>query len=58
MGYPPSLREAANFPQAIDAYFKGLEQDEDDLHVVLLSNMEDGVWQPIRKVHELLMAAR
>jgi hypothetical protein len=26
-----------------------------DISVVLLSNMEDGVWEPIWTVHELVM---
>lgn len=29
---------------------------EHDVNVVLLSNMEDGVWEPVRKVHEVVMA--
>lgn len=28
---------------------------EQDISVVLLSNMEDGVWGPIRKIHELVV---
>ncbi len=28
-----------------------------DINVVLLSNMSDGVWQPVRKIHEWLMPA-
>jgi CubicO group peptidase (beta-lactamase class C family) len=31
-------------------YFK------DDINVVILSNMEQGVWQPVRKVHDVLVA--
>jgi CubicO group peptidase (beta-lactamase class C family) len=27
-----------------------------DINVVLLSNMEDGVWEPVRKIHELVVA--
>jgi hypothetical protein len=29
-----------------------------DINVILLSNMEDGVWQPIRRLHEWVMAGR
>ena len=28
---------------------------EQDINVVILSNMEDGVWGPIRKIHELIV---
>lgn len=28
---------------------------EQDINVVLLSNMEDGVWEPVRKIHELVV---
>lgn len=28
----------------------------EDLNVVILSNMEDGVWEPIWKIHELIVA--
>ena len=27
-----------------------------DLTVVMLSNLEDGVWEPIRTAHEMVMA--
>jgi CubicO group peptidase (beta-lactamase class C family) len=29
---------------------------EQDINVVILSNMEDGVWEPIWKIHELVVA--
>jgi CubicO group peptidase (beta-lactamase class C family) len=29
---------------------------KDDITVIILSNMEDGVWKPIWKVHQILMA--
>lgn len=29
-----------------------------DLSVVLLSNMQDGVWEPIRTIHELVLAGK
>lgn len=28
---------------------------EQDINLVLLSNMEDGVWEPVRKLHELVV---
>jgi hypothetical protein len=27
-----------------------------DINIVLLSNMESGAWEPIRKIHELAIA--
>ena len=29
---------------------------EQDINVVILSNMEEGVWEPVRKIHELVVA--
>jgi len=29
---------------------------KDDINVVILSNMEDGAWDPVWKVHELIVA--
>ena len=29
-----------------------------DVNVVILSNMEQGVWTPIRKVHEIIIAGQ
>ncbi|MCK4413120.1 MAG: beta-lactamase family protein [Candidatus Eisenbacteria sp.] len=31
---------------------------KDDTNIVILSNMEAGVWEPVRKVHELVMAGQ
>ena len=31
---------------------------KEDINVVLLSNMESGVWKPIRKVHEMVVAGQ
>ena len=31
---------------------------EGDISKVILSNMEDGVWEPVRKVHELVIAGQ
>jgi hypothetical protein len=28
-----------------------------DLNVVILSNMEDGAWEPMHEIHRLIMAA-
>ena len=28
---------------------------EKDINVVILSNMEEGVWEPIRKIHQLVV---
>jgi len=28
---------------------------EQDINVVILSNMEEGVWKPIRKIHQLVV---
>ena len=29
---------------------------DQDINVVLLSNMEDGVWEPVSKIHDRVMA--
>ena len=31
---------------------------EQDINVVILSNMEDGVWEPVWKIHEMIVAGR
>ena len=31
---------------------------EQDINVVILSNMEDGAWEPVRKIHEMVVAGR
>jgi CubicO group peptidase (beta-lactamase class C family) len=31
---------------------------EQDINVVILSNMEDGVWEPVWKIHELVVAGK
>ena len=31
---------------------------KDDISIVILSNMEDGVWEPVRKVHKLVIAGQ
>ena len=31
---------------------------EQDINVVILSNMEEGVWEPVWKIHELVVAGK
>jgi CubicO group peptidase (beta-lactamase class C family) len=44
--------------EGINAGASGLirHYPKDDINIVILSNMEDGVWKPVRKVHELVIA--
>ena len=43
--------------EGVNAGVSGLVRyfPEQDINVVMLSNMEDGVWEPIRKIHELIV---
>ena len=43
--------------EGINAGVSGLFRyfPEQDINVVLLSNMEDGVWEPIWKIHEMVL---
>lgn len=46
--------------EGINAGVSGLirRYPKDDINVVILSNMEDGAWEPRRKVHELVIAGQ
>ena len=46
--------------EGINAGVSGLIRHfpKDDISIVILSNMEDGVWEPMKKVHELLIASQ
>ena len=46
--------------EGINAGVSGLIRHfpEQDINVVILSNMEDGVWEPIWKIHELVVAEK
>jgi len=43
--------------EGINAGASGLirHYPEKDLNIVILSNMEEGVWKPIREVHQLVV---
>ena len=44
--------------EGINAGVSGLIRyfPEKDINVVILSNMEEGVWEPVQKIHELVVA--
>jgi hypothetical protein len=44
--------------EGINAGVSGLVRHypKEDLNVVLLSNMENGAWEPARKIHEMMVA--
>jgi hypothetical protein len=44
--------------EGINAGASGLirHYPNEDLNVMLLSNMENGVWQPVKKIHEMIVA--
>ncbi len=46
--------------EGINAGVSGLIRyfPEQDINVVILSNMEDGVWEPVWKIHELVVAKK
>jgi CubicO group peptidase (beta-lactamase class C family) len=46
--------------EGINAGVSGLIRHfpKDDINIVILSNMEDGAWEPARKVHELVSAGQ